>query len=438
MANLPYIPAKRVNATPPASTGTLMGWAGNFADCVPQIGIEMAFKFPDKGFVFWPVGTGDSTTVCVNSNDVLQIDLHHLALSDEEGDPRVPIVDRLIKLLPRKNDRPYLAVFCLTHPDQDHCLGFETLRKSVEIGEIWFTPRIFAERTGELCDDAQDFVREAKRRVKKTIENGGKVDSGDCVRIIGYDSLLEKEDYEGFPPERLTRPGSSIVEFDGKDHSYEFNAFVHAPFKDDDGAAARNETSVGLRVEISEGEHTGEALLLGDLSYPSVKRVFDETERHGNNDKLKWDVFLAPHHCSKSVMYWKDEGETEATLKQDILDRIEEAAEETGYIIASCDPVPASNSDGDNPPHIMAKQRYEEVAPNGFMCTGEHSSKEKPQPIVFVLTNVGFAYVPPSKDTEIDSLKEPSRSRSSLAEAISLGQGQPSPPSARVGFGWRT
>ena len=393
----------------------------------------MPFKLPKKGYVFWPVGTGDSTTICVDADNVIQVDLHHLALADEEGDPRVPIVDRLIKLLPQRNGRPYLAVFCLTHPDRDHCLGFKTLRESVDIGEIWFTPRIFAEHKGDLCDDAQDFVKEAKRRVKETIRSKGNTSSGDHIRIIGYHGLLEREEYKGFPKDRLTRPGNSITGFDGEERADVFDAFVHAPFKDDDVARERNETSVGLRVELREGQHTGQALLLGDLSYPSVRRVFDESERHDNEDKLKWDVFLAPHHCSKSVMYWKGEGEEEATLKQDILDDIETAAEVTGYVIASCDPIPATNMDGDNPPHAKAKQRYEEIAPNGFLCTGEHPNEEKPQPIVFVLTAYGFFYQMRTKDTDIDALKDDKVT--SLAKAVALGQGQPTVPTARVGFG---
>ena len=47
------------------------------------------------------------------------------------------------------------------------------------------------------------------------------------------------------------------------------------------------------------------ALLLGDLSYPIIKRIFEVSEE----DDLAWNVLLAPHHCSKAVMYWKDEGD---------------------------------------------------------------------------------------------------------------------------------
>lgn len=393
----------------------------------------MAFKLPTKGIVFWPVGTGDSTTICVDAESVIQIDLHHLVAADDDEDPREPIVDRLVKLLPKRDKKPFLSVFVLTHPDKDHCLGFKELREKVTIGEIWFTPRIFFEYKGDLCDDAQDFVKEAKRRVKKSIENKGAVDSGDYVRIIGYSTLLEEDDYKGFPEDLMTRPGDSITGFDGEDRSDIFDAFVHAPIHDDEGDQERNETSVGLRIEVKEGEHTGQALLLGDLSYPSIRRVFDETKAHENDDKLNWDVFLAPHHCSKSVMYSKDEGEEEETLKQDILDDIEDAAEEIGYIIASCDPIPSKNKSGDNPPHAKAKQRYEEIAPNGFLCTGEHPNRKEPEPIVFELTSEGFEYKAPEEEKE--ESKEADTRSTRLAKAIVAGSGQPSTPTQRVGFG---
>lgn len=393
----------------------------------------MTFKLPTKGIVFWPVGTGDSTTICVDSNTVIQIDLRHLVAADDDDDPREPIVDRLVKLLPTRNGQPYLSVFVLTHPDKDHCQGFKELKDRVAIGELWFSPRIFFEYSCDLCDDAKDFEKEAKRRVSKTIEKKGDVKSGDLVRIIGYHSLLDEAEYAGFPEDRLSRPGDLITSLDGDDRSDVFDAFVHAPIKEDEEDEKRNETSVGLRIQVKEGDHTGQALLLGDLSYPSIRRVFDETKNHNNEDKLTWDVFLAPHHCSKSVMYHKNEGEAEESLKQDILDDIESAAETIGFIIASSDPIPAKNESGDNPPHSKAKARYEEIAPNGFLCTGEHPNEHGPEPIVFEVTAEGFEYKAPVGAANNDECFESRATR--LAKAIAAGSGQASTPTQRVGFG---
>lgn len=397
-------------------------------------------KLPEQGFIFWPVGTGDSSTICVNDEVVMQIDLHNLTVAEDDDDPRTPIVERLVELLPQKDGEPYLSVFVLTHPDLDHCKGFKDLRSKVTIGEIWFAPRIFRENTSDLCDDAVDFKQEAKRRLKVTREADGEVGAGDRVRVIGYSELLEEDDFEGFPDERLSTPGDTISELDGTDHPSEFEAFVHSPFKDDDTASERNETSVGLRIELYNGEDVGQGIFLGDLSYPTLRRVWDETAAHDNEDKLDCDVFLSPHQCSKSVMYEKNQ-DGNSELKQDILDDIEKSLNDGGRIIASSDPVPTNNKKGDNPPHAKAKSRYEEIVDTDhFLCTGEHPNEDDPKPIVFEFTEDGFSHTEPEDDSDNDnkdeeSKRKSSRSGASLATAIDTAQGSSATPSTAVGYG---
>ena len=87
----------------------------------------MSFQLPKRGLVFWPVANGDSTTVVIDSKTHLQVDLNHLEKSEDDDDPTWSIVDELVKRLPKKDGRPYLAAFALTHPDQDHCRGFPKL-----------------------------------------------------------------------------------------------------------------------------------------------------------------------------------------------------------------------------------------------------------------------------------------------------------------------
>jgi len=127
-------------------------------------------------------------------------------------------------------------------------------------------------------------------------------------------------------------------------------------------------------------------------------------------------------------MYWKNEGEDEATLRQDILDDIEAAAENNGYIVASSNPIPSSNKDGDNPPHAIAKERYEEIAPDGFLCTGEHGGTDDPKPIVFGLGADGAVH-------ESKTTSSSAAAGSALAAGIEKARGEPEPPSKPVGYG---
>jgi len=381
----------------------------------------MPFKLPSQGFVFWPVGNGDSTTIIIDDDTVIQVDLNHLESSEEEDDPHIPIIDELVDLLPEVDDKPYLSVFALTHPDQDHCRGFPELLKRVTIGEIWHTPRIFRGYSSDLSDDAKAFQKEAMRRAKEMIKHDGQVEGGDRLRLIGYDELLEEDEFKNFPMEYLTVPGKTITIVDGQDVEDLFEAFVHAPFKDD-SSGDRNDTSLAMQVNLKGGDIWGRAMLLGDHCYPTLRKIFDRSE----SDDLEWNVFLAPHHCSKRVMYWKDEEDDEEKLKQDILDDIEKAAGQPGYIVASCEPIPSRNAEGDNPPHAKAKNRYEEIVPDDFLCTQEHPNEDNPEPIVFELTEEGLSYLSPEKDK--------SKSESSLKESVRMARGGDA-PKEQVGFG---
>jgi beta-lactamase superfamily II metal-dependent hydrolase len=157
------------------------------------------FNLPNKkAVVYWPVGTGDSTTLVLKPGETLvQIDLHHLEMADEGEEPVWPILDHLVKILPKKNGRPYLSLFILTHPDKDHIQGFAELMRRVDIGELWHTPKIFRDQSDQesLCDDAKVFRNEARRRRIAISNNPNHVKSGDRLRVIGHDDILFEEEY---------------------------------------------------------------------------------------------------------------------------------------------------------------------------------------------------------------------------------------------------
>ncbi len=376
-------------------------------------------------FIFWPVGCGDTTTIVVSDDEVVQIDLNDKLMADEEGNEHIPIVDELVAKLPKRNGKPYLSCFILTHPDLDHCRGFADLLGRVTIGEIWHTPRIFREYEDEcdLSDDAIAFRKEAHRRAKCCIEAGGDPGPGDRVRMIGYSELFEPgERYEGFPKDDFyTRPGCAVTRLDGVDVADRFHAFVHAPFKA--GLAdARNETSLAMQVTIGTASSPLRGLFLGDLSYPTLKQIFDETHAHENEDMLKWNVLLSPHHCSKKAMYEDD------VLQQDVMDEFAKSQLTPGYVVASSNEFPQSNSAGDNPPHRKARNRYEEIVNNKFLCTGEVSTPSRVQPITFTVTESSI-------ELDIENYEMSEGAVTTLAAAIAKVRGNNSPPVAKVGFG---
>ena len=385
----------------------------------------MEFTRPIRGFIFWPVGNGDSTTVCIEKETFMQIDLNHKARAEVDNDPNVAVIEELKELLPKRDGRPYLSVFVLTHPDQDHCRGFEELLECVTIGELWFTPRIFNEYTKELSDDAAAFKREAVRRVEATVaKNGAIVGPGDRILVVGYDDLLKKKPYKGLPNSCIAVPGTIVTKVDGTEQAAVFRTFIHSPFKDDiDGE--RNDTSLGMQVTLTRNGGKGRALLFGDLAYPTMMRIFDRSD----NEDLTWDLFQAPHHCSKSVMYQKNEN-GELKLQQDILGAIDAASNGEVYIVSSSEAIPSSNQSGDNPPHARAKNRYVELLSDAtrFKCTGEHVSSENPKPIVFEVDEAGLSYVGPEGTSKSAMSK-------SLRELLNDVEDDGRPPTQVTGFG---
>jgi hypothetical protein len=214
---------------------------------------------------------------------------------------------------------------------------------------------------------------------------------------------------------------------DGVDLSRDFQAFIHAPFKDDQ-AKNKNNTSLSLNVVIFEGEKYGQFFFFGDREYPTIKRIFEVTEMHKDNTcYLYWHVMLCSHHCSKAVMYWQDEGEKEETFKKDIMDYFEKYARaDTGYIISSSHS-DFTDGDGDNPPHRKARNRYEEIVKAGrFICTHEYPDRKSPEPLMFTIDRDGFGF---------DDRRTKGQGPAGLAAAIAAARGGTQPPTVQVGFG---
>jgi hypothetical protein len=384
--------------------------------------------FDEKCVYFWPVGTGDSTTFVVRPNEIVfQVDLRHSQKSEDEKTDCAPIIDYLEEHLPKLNGRPYLSAFAITHPDKDHIQGFRELLERVTVGELWFSPRIFREHDDDpdsLGDDAKAFRDEAHRRVTATVKAGGDPGEGNRVRLVGWDDLLSEEHYQRFPLKFFSVPGDVVESLDGYDLTGEFRAFIHGPFKQgsEEDVGDRNDTSLAMQVVLGDNPSAGGVLLFGDHKYPVIRKILDITKLKGNKANLQWQVLLAPHHCSKSVMYQDEDGKE--VRKQDILNDLEAFQVGSGYVVASANSIPTSNKDGDNPPHAKAKARYQEIAIGGFLCT--HDDGGHAEPLKFSVNGSDIEYVQANKSES---------GKSALATAVNAARGSNATPSTKVGFG---
>ncbi len=389
------------------------------------------FKSPNKkAVIFWPVGTGDSTTLILKPGEIfMQIDLRHLEKADDPEEPEWPVLDHLVKILPKKNGKPYLSLFVLTHPDKDHIQGFSELLKRVVIGEIWHTPKIFRDQGDEeaLCEDAKAFKKEAHRRRKAILANPLKVTSGNRLRVIGHDDILKEEKYKDLPDSCKSRPGDLVYTVDGLDLSKDFNAFIHAPFKDDQDQD-KNNTSLSLNIVIWEGKSYCQFFFFGDREYQTIKQIFETTEKNETNKPyLYWHVMLCSHHCSKAVMYAKEGEDSTEKFKKDIMDFFNSYARSGEVYIVSSSHSKFTDGDGDNPPHKKARKRYEEIIkPGCFICTHEYPDKRNPKPLVFSVGSEGLVF---------DDIRKKEIGSARLAATVEAARGGKQPPTTQIGFG---
>ena len=137
------------------------------------------------------------------------------------------------------------------------------------------------------------------------------------------------------------------------------------------------------------------AMFGGDADHQAWTTILEKTKKYKNDTKeqaLKWDLFLACHHCSwtffNNTPYEDNSEPVKSSLE--VLDNKRSNAK----VIASCKEI---KDDDDNPPHYPAKQQYvKKITSGNFLNTATNSKVGKtPQPIIFEITSQGP--VPPKK-----------------------------------------
>lgn len=122
------------------------------------------------------------------------------------------------------------------------------------------------------------------------------------IKIVGYDG---NKDYSTLNHLRAI-PGTVVSKFNNKQQTT-FSVFIHAPFKEHLNSAEKdkNSTSIVFQARFKESatdkEFSGLAMFGGDSDHYSWAIILEKTKKYKNNTNeqaLKWDLFLAPHHCS--------------------------------------------------------------------------------------------------------------------------------------------
>lgn len=291
---------------------------------------------------------------------------------------------------------PFVDLFISTHPHDDHCTGFsgnfyhgdvadydeDKNKDEIIIEELWITPRGLK---NDLSAPAEDIRREAKRRQKlyndDTYFEGTK---GNYLRIIGYDK--DKE----FDNRYCYVPGKLVTSVHDSSLSW-LEIFIHAPFKEDIETSKKeddkNATSIvvqfGFKIEECPG-YKCKVLMGGDAEHEIWQHILDNNT---DEEKLKWNIFLAPHHCSWSFFNESDNKKEIKPSSENILDK---QIGSKAHIVASSNEI---KNDDNNPPCYEAKQEYVKrlkLGSSHFLNTATHSKVGSiSQPIVFKISENG-------------------------------------------------
>ena len=348
---------------------------------------------------YYPIGNADCTLIKLDNGKTILIDCQILSdLTDGNGKQVAYDVkaDLLKELKKDANGRPYVDLFISTHPHDDHCKGFagnfyhgdvgdydnDSNKDQIIIEELWITPRGMK---NNLADTAVEIRKEAKRRRDIYDDDPDfKGSSGNYLRIIGYDK--DKD----FDSRYCYVPGTTVTKAHGSSLSY-LDIFIHAPFKEDVETSKKyddkNATSIvvqfGFKIDGYEG-YKSRILMGGDAEHEIWQHIL---ENNTDDDKLKWNIFLAPHHCSWSFFNELDNKKEIMPSAESILDK---QIGNYAHIVASSNEI---KNDGKNPPCYEAKQEYIKKLKSGsshFLNTATHSKIGSiPQPIVFKINESG-------------------------------------------------
>ena len=334
----------------------------------------------------------------------LLIDCNIRESSKGDKDPSMfDVKADLLKSIKKDGNKPYIDLFLLSHGDEDHCLGFEknfylgdpksysdtnSKNDEIRIDVLWFSPMALEAASN---DDANAFRKEANRRIK--LHNDDHADKdlpGNRIVIIGNNGSDKLSDLHTV---RYV-PGQVVTKFNNKERK-DFSIFIHAPYKHQlqSSEKDKNHTSLVFQARFIDPTNPKKfsclAMFGGDADHYAWKIILDKTKKYENDTKeqaLKWDLFLAPHHCSWT--YFNDHSQKDhpepVKSSLDILDYKRTGAR----VIASSKEI---KNNEDNPPNYHAKAQYvKKITDANFLNTEIYDVKGKtPQPIIFEITTQG-------------------------------------------------
>lgn len=339
---------------------------------------------------FFPLGNADCCRIDLASGKKVLIDYAAMRDSENDEDLRIDLPTELLKDL-EAADRNYYDVVAFTHLDDDHIHGaseffhLEHARKyqdeqRIKIKELWVPAAAIIEEGVE--DETFALRAEARHRLKK----------GRGIRVFSRpEKLKDWLDAQGISLEArrhlITDAGQLVPGFSLEAEGVEF--FVHSPFAsrvDGGELLDRNTDALVLQATFVVTEKKTKVILGSDIDYNALSEIVKITRAKNREDRLEWDVFKLPHHCSY-LSLGPEKGEDMTEPVPEVKWLLEQKGLPGGIAVSTSWPIPDSDEDKD-PPHRQAANYYQEqsaVRKGKFVVTMEHPRKAAPEPLVIVI-----------------------------------------------------
>lgn len=335
---------------------------------------------------FFPIGNAETSLLELDNGKCLLFDFADV-YEGAEDDERYDIKKDLSEI-------QEFQVVMFSHAHEDHTKGASKFfyldyakeyqsDSRAKIEELWISAAFLLDTNLENGSDAKIIRQEARHRFK----------SGYGVRIFGEPEELkkwiDKEEIKYDDVKHLIVHAGDTLSISGAEDEIEI--FVHAPFSDDsEEVQDKNDPSIVMQVRLYYGDNEANILITGDTPYAVLDKIVDITKENKNEDKLVWDIYDIPHHCSHTGLNEKDEKDTRIITPTENVQWLLEQAQENGYMVASCKEITEDTS----PPHMIAKHAYKKYTASdvSFLVTMEHKRKKdsKPSPIVFTVDDNGI------------------------------------------------
>jgi len=346
---------------------------------------------------FFNLGNADTCRINLRDGRRILIDYADKRDPDDYSDKRCDLPKLLSDDLADAELDGYTVV-AFSHLDIDHVKGAADFfefdhadkyrgadRKKIEM--LWVPASAITEEN--LKDDSWVIRQEARHRL---LEGYG-------IRVFSRPERLKDflenngltlDDRKEF----FVDAGTLVPDFNLGIDGVEF--FAHSPHAtrtNERGLEDRNGDSLVFQTRFMEGGMATDVLFAADVDHEVLAEIVNITKFHKNDDRLHWNVYKLPHHCSYTSI-GREKGKDKTAPTEQISWLCETQGEKRGYIISPSKPIPKKDSDedkDDQPPHRQAANYYREdvIEPDRLLVTMSEPNERDPKPIVIEIGSDG-------------------------------------------------